>query len=101
MTNYPNGFKWGYPPHSGGVSLDLVVMFMLKLGDVRWASLNSQGPEDLPPRRTSLLLRQQWLLPRTSLPATFTIRNKPIYGELLPLESECTFPLLCTESAVH
>ena len=37
MAGYLNGFKWGCLPHGGGgVGL---VMLVLKLGEVRWASL--------------------------------------------------------------
>lgn len=49
MIDYVNGFRWGCPPHGGGgVGLERVVMLMLKLGDVRWASLFPRDPRSFP-----------------------------------------------------
>lgn len=49
MIDYINGFRWGCPPHGGGgVGLERVVMLMLKLGDVRWASLFPRDPRSFP-----------------------------------------------------
>lgn len=76
MTDYLNGLKWGCPPHSGGASLERVVVFTLKPRDVRWASLI---PKDrgASPRWTSLLLRQPWLPLRTSFSACRSPQSLP------------------------
>lgn len=49
MTDYVNGFRWGCPPHGGGgIGLERAVMLVLKLGDVRWASLFPRDPKSFP-----------------------------------------------------
>lgn len=49
MIDYVNGFRWGCPPHGGGgIGLERVVMLVLKLGDVRWASLFPRDPKSFP-----------------------------------------------------
>ncbi|KAF9779585.1 hypothetical protein BJ322DRAFT_1167861 [Thelephora terrestris] len=53
MTDYLNGFKWGCPPHGGGVGLEHVVVLVLKLGDVRWASLIPRDPRGFPQKDQS------------------------------------------------
>ena len=79
-------------------------MFMLKLRDVRWASLipRDRGSS---PRWTSLLLGRPWCRseppsPRAGVHEVY-YRERAHRYEPPPLESECTSPLLCTESAVH
>jgi aspartyl-tRNA synthetase len=92
MTDYLNGFKWGCPPHGGGgVGLERVVMLMLKLGDVRWASLIPRDPRSFPqkdqsPPGTTVFAAQNLLLhgPEST---TFTTSNKPVDGELPRLEN--------------
>jgi len=66
-------------------------MLMLKLGDVRWASLiprdsRSFSQEDQPLAETTIVAAQNLLLhgPEST---TFTTSNKPIDGELPPLEN--------------
>ena len=104
MTDYLNGFKWGCPPHGGGgVGLDRVVMLMLRLGDIRWASLIPRDPRSFPQRdqplaETTMVAAQNLLLhgPEST---TFTASKKSIDGELPPLENVrstcglwCAFP---------
>lgn len=49
MIDYVNSFRWGCPPHGGGgIGLERVVMLVLKLGDVRWASLFPRDPKSFP-----------------------------------------------------
>lgn len=92
MTDYLNGFKWGTPPHGGGgVGLERVVMLMLKLGDVRWASLIPRDPRSFPQKDQPLTaaneVAAQNLLLHGPESTTFTPSNKPIDGELPLLEN--------------
>ena len=92
MTDYLNGFKFGCPPHGGGgVGLERVVMLMLKLGDVRWASLIPRDPRSFPqkdrPLSQTTLVAPQNLLLHGPESTTFTASNKPFHGELPPLEN--------------
>lgn len=49
MEDYLDGFRWGAPPHAGGgIGLERVVMLMLSLGNIRWASLFPRDPKSLP-----------------------------------------------------
>lgn len=49
MAEYVEGFKWGCPPHAGiGVGLERIVMLMLKLGNIRLASLFHRDPRSFP-----------------------------------------------------
>jgi aspartyl/asparaginyl-tRNA synthetase len=92
MADYLNGFKWGCPPHGGGgVGLERVVMLMLKLGDVRWASLIPRDPRSFPqkgqPLPEATMVAAQNLLLHGPESTTFTTSNKPIDGGLPPLEN--------------
>ena len=92
MVDYLNGFKWGCPPHGGGgVGLERVVMLMLKLGDVRWASLIPRDPRSFPqkdqPLAETTMVAAQNLLLHGPESTTFTPGGKPIDGELPPLEN--------------
>jgi len=92
MTDYLNGFKWGCPPHGGGgVGLERVVMLMLKLGDVRWASLIPRDPRSFPqkdqPLAQTTMVAAQNLLLHGPESTTFTTSKKSIDGELPPLEN--------------
>jgi len=98
MVDYLNGFKWGCPPHGGGgVGLERVVMLMLKLGDVRWASLIPRDPRSFPqkdqPLAETTMVAAQNLLLHGPESTTFTPGGKPIDGELPPLENVSS--LLC------
>ena len=104
MTDYLNGFKWGCPPHGGGgVGLDRVVMLMLRLGDIRWASLIPRDPRSFPqkdqPLAETTMVAAQNLLLHGPESTTFTASKKSIDGELPPLENVrsicglwCAFP---------
>ncbi|TFK49883.1 aspartyl-tRNA synthetase, cytoplasmic [Heliocybe sulcata] len=49
MKDYVDGFRWGCPPHGGGgIGLERVVMLLLKLGNIRWASLFPRDPRSFP-----------------------------------------------------
>ncbi len=50
MEEYLEGFRWGAPPHAGaGVGLERFVMLLLKLGNIRLASLFHRDPKNFPP----------------------------------------------------
>jgi aspartyl/asparaginyl-tRNA synthetase len=95
MTDYLNGFKWGCPPHGGGgVGLDRVVMLMLQLGDIRWASLIPRDPRSFPQKGQSLpegtTVVAQNLLLHGPESTTFSTSSKHIDSELPPLENVCS-----------
>lgn len=49
MEEYMSGFEWGAPPHGGGgIGLERILMLMLKLGDIRNATLFARDPKSLP-----------------------------------------------------
>ncbi|KAL2436733.1 Aspartate-tRNA ligase, cytoplasmic [Exophiala dermatitidis] len=49
MAEYMEGFKWGAPPHAGcGVGLERIVMLILKLGNIRLASMFHRDPKSFP-----------------------------------------------------
>ena len=49
MDEYMSGFEWGAPPHGGGgIGLERILMLLLKLGDIRNASLFPRDPRSLP-----------------------------------------------------
>ena len=51
MTEYMEGFKWGAPPHAGcGIGLERIVMLILKLGNIRLASMFFRDPKSFPPK---------------------------------------------------
>ncbi len=49
LDEYMEGFRWGAPPHAGGgIGLERVVMLLLNLGNIRYASLFPRDPKSLP-----------------------------------------------------
>ncbi|KAF2480613.1 hypothetical protein BDY17DRAFT_255615 [Neohortaea acidophila] len=49
MEEYMTGFEWGCPPHGGGgIGLERILMLLLKLGDIRNATLFPRDPKSLP-----------------------------------------------------
>ena len=89
MTDYVNSFRWGCPPHGGGgIGLERVVMLVLKLGDVRWASLFPRDPKSFPHSEdlaaasmvaaASLILRG---------PESKTCQALGVTGQMPPLEN--------------
>ncbi|KAI9720791.1 MAG: hypothetical protein M1812_002630 [Candelaria pacifica] len=49
LDEYMEGFRWGAPPHAGGgIGLERVVMLLLSLGNIRYASLFPRDPKSLP-----------------------------------------------------
>ncbi|KAG9031875.1 hypothetical protein FRB95_002148 [Tulasnella sp. JGI-2019a] len=58
MEEYMEGFRWGAPPHAGGgIGLERLVMLILKLGDIRYASLFPRDPKSLPAKDVGEELR--------------------------------------------
>ncbi|OAT08922.1 aspartyl-tRNA synthetase [Blastomyces gilchristii SLH14081] len=59
MEEYMEGFRWAAPPHAGaGIGLERLIMLILKLGNIRLASLFHRDPksfQDMPD--TSRILR--------------------------------------------
>jgi len=49
MEEYMSGFEWGAPPHGGGgIGLERILMLLLKLGDIRHATMFARDPRSLP-----------------------------------------------------
>ncbi|EAW08449.1 aspartyl-tRNA synthetase, cytoplasmic [Aspergillus clavatus NRRL 1] len=58
MDDYMEGFRWGAPPHAGaGVGLERLLMLLLKLGNIRLASLFPRDPKSFPAKPPVLQLR--------------------------------------------
>nr|POF26272.1 aspartate--trna ligase, cytoplasmic [Quercus suber] len=49
MEEYMTGFEWGAPPHGGGgIGMERILMLLLKLGDIRHATMFPRDPRSLP-----------------------------------------------------
>ncbi|SMQ46332.1 unnamed protein product [Zymoseptoria tritici ST99CH_3D7] len=49
LDEYMTGFEWGAPPHGGGgIGMERILMLLLKLGDIRNATLFARDPRSLP-----------------------------------------------------
>jgi len=49
MEEYMSAFEWGAPPHGGGgIGMERILMLLLKLGDIRHATLFARDPRSLP-----------------------------------------------------
>lgn len=60
MEEYMEGFRWGAPPHAGaGFGLERMVMLILKLGNIRLASLFHRDPRSFPAKPPKLELRHE------------------------------------------
>lgn len=58
MEEYIQGFEYGVPPHGGGgIGLERLLMLLLKLGDIRNASLFHRDPKSFPYRAPVAQLR--------------------------------------------
>ncbi|RAL12089.1 aspartyl-tRNA synthetase, cytoplasmic [Aspergillus homomorphus CBS 101889] len=58
MEEYMEGFRWGAPPHAGaGVGLERLLMLLLKLGNIRLASLFHRDPRSFPAKPPMMQLR--------------------------------------------
>lgn len=89
MIDYVNSFRWGCPPHGGGgIGLERVVMLILKLGDVRWASLFPKDPKSFPHNED---LAGASMAAATSLilhgPESKTCQALGVTGQMPPLEN--------------
>ncbi|KAF9886646.1 hypothetical protein FE257_011286 [Aspergillus nanangensis] len=88
MDEYLEGFRWGAPPHAGaGVGLERLVMLLLKLGNIRLASLFYRDPKSFPAKPLTVELRH----PESSTMEPPWVRNKlgPVaasQNDLQPLE---------------
>ena len=87
--DYVNSFRWGCPPHGGGgIGLERVVMLVLKLGDVRWASLFPRDPRSFPHHDC---LAGASMAAATSLilhgPESKTCQALGVTGQMPPLEN--------------
>jgi ergosteryl-3beta-O-L-aspartate synthase len=57
MEEYMEGFRWGAPPHAGaGIGLERLVMLILKLGNIRLASLFHRDPKSFPAKPVEVKL---------------------------------------------
>ncbi|KAF9069264.1 hypothetical protein BDP27DRAFT_1421233 [Rhodocollybia butyracea] len=55
LEEYLDAFRWGAPPHGGaGIGLERLVMLILGLGDIRYASMYPRDPKSLPETPKSL-----------------------------------------------
>ena len=88
MADYMEGFRWGAPPHAGaGIGLERLVMLLLKLGNIRLASLFYRDPKSLPAKPPvqrlrhpeSSTLEPEWLREKHA-------RTPESKDELQPLE---------------
>jgi nondiscriminating aspartyl-tRNA synthetase len=58
MEEYMDGFEWAAPPHGGGgIGMERILMLILKLGDIRHATLFARDPRSLPERKAVVQLR--------------------------------------------
>lgn len=58
MKDYMEGFRQGAPPHAGvGIGLERLLMLILKIGNIRLASLFYRDPKSFPVKPPSLQLR--------------------------------------------
>ncbi|KAL3439021.1 hypothetical protein BDV09DRAFT_157947 [Aspergillus tetrazonus] len=58
MEEYMEGFRWGAPPHAGaGIGLERMLMLILKLGNIRLASMFHRDPKSFPAKPPALQLR--------------------------------------------
>ena len=58
MEEYMAGFRYGAPPQAGaGVGLERIVMLILQLGNIRFASLFHRDPKSFPPKPPAPQLR--------------------------------------------
>lgn len=82
MEEYMEGFRWGAPPHAGaGVGLERFLMLLLKLGNIRLASLFYRDPRSFPAKPPTLQLRH----PESSTVEPSWVRDRK--GHLAPDES--------------
>ena len=58
MEDYMAGFRYAAPPHAGaGIGLERIVMLILQLGNIRFASLFYRDPKSFPPKPPAPQLR--------------------------------------------
>ncbi|KAI9931512.1 hypothetical protein ASPWEDRAFT_49696 [Aspergillus wentii DTO 134E9] len=58
MEEYMEGFRWGAPPHAGaGIGLERLLMLILKLGNIRLASMFHRDPKSFPAKPPTVQLR--------------------------------------------
>ena len=58
MEEYMEGFRWGAPPHAGaGIGLERLLMLILKLNNIRFASMFHRDPRSFPLQSQPIALR--------------------------------------------
>lgn len=58
MEEYMEGFRWGAPPHAGaGIGLERLVMLILRLNNIRFASMFHRDPKSFPLQSQPIALR--------------------------------------------
>ncbi|KZT18358.1 aspartyl-tRNA synthetase cytoplasmic [Neolentinus lepideus HHB14362 ss-1] len=90
MRDYVDGFRWGCPPHGGGgIGLERVVMLLLKLGNIRWASLFPRDPRSFPATEKEMEEAALETAQRAVLygPKSATYHDGKQHSELPPLEN--------------
>ena len=85
MEEYIEGFRLGAPPHAGaGIGLERLVMLMLKLENIRLASLFYRDPKSLPPKPPATTLRHP---ADSTLDPPWGIHQKATEEQMQPLEN--------------
>ncbi|KDQ49183.1 hypothetical protein JAAARDRAFT_43060 [Jaapia argillacea MUCL 33604] len=90
MKDYLDGFRWGCPPHGGGgIGLERVVMLLLKLGNIRWATLFPRDPRSFPATEAEQAEAAQETAQRAIVfgPKSSTFTDSRPHVELPPLEN--------------
>lgn len=90
MKDYVDGFRWGCPPHGGGgIGLERVVMLLLKLGNIRWASLFPRDPKSFPATEKEIAEAAMEMAQKAILsgPKSHTFHDKRPHTDLPPLEN--------------
>ncbi|KAK4545673.1 hypothetical protein LTR36_002626 [Oleoguttula mirabilis] len=84
MEEYMSGFEWGAPPHGGGgIGLERILMLLLKLGDIRNATLFARDPKSLPYTPPVKQLRHP---EASTLHPPWAGQDRTVAHELQPLE---------------
>jgi len=83
MEEYLDAFEYGVPPHAGcGIGLERLVMLLLNLGNICFASLFPRDPKSLPERPLQLELPAPLETQGTSSTAEWqTTSRPPTFGE--------------------
>lgn len=84
MDDYMEGFRLGAPPHAGaGIGLERMLMLMLKLENIRLASLFHRDPKSLPAKPSSNLRHPA----DSTLTPPWAVHQKVTEEQMQPLEN--------------